>query len=111
MRILVLSYDIGKLTHRPSLRGCGPRFTTWNAAVRRAIPIPFMATSLARSALGFEQLKVEDDLHHIAKRDGTHTWRHLDVDTEVPAADLGRCLEAGVAGAAREVLDAAEFNG
>src|SRR3954453_18583782 len=66
----------------------------------------------AGSALRLEQLKVELDLHDIAKDDAADAGRHGEVDAEVLAADLGRAFEAGVAGAAaREALVTAEPHG
>ena len=60
---------------------------------------------------GFEQLKVDLDLHHIAEGDDIDARRHGEVDAEVLAADLGCRFEAGVAGAAREGFDAAKLDG
>src|SRR4051812_14495906 len=66
----------------------------------------------AWSALRFEQLKVELDLHDIAKDDAADPGRHGEVDAEILAADLGRGFEAGVAGAApRDAPDPAELPG
>src|ERR1700674_1994788 len=48
----------------------------------------------ARSAVGFEQLEVELDLHHVAERDRADTGRHREVDAEVLAAGRSRGLEA-----------------
>src|SRR4051812_4444960 len=66
---------------------------------------------ITNSTRGLEQLEVELDLHHVAERDRADPRRHCDVDAEVLAADLSRGFEAGVAGTAREVLDASEFDG
>src|SRR4051794_30033133 len=61
---------------------------------------PLGGKRAAWSALRLEQLKVEVDLHDIAKDDAADAGRHGDVDAEVLAADLGRGFEAGVARAA-----------
>src|SRR3954447_15218237 len=73
---------------------------------------PLGGKRAAWSALRLEQLKVELDLHDIAKDDAADAGRHGEVDAEVLAADLGRGFEAGVAGAAaRDALDTAELHG
>src|SRR4051812_19914728 len=59
---------------------------------------PLGGKRAAWSALRLEQLKVELDLHDIAKDDAADARRHGEVDAEVLAADLGRGFEAGVAG-------------
>src|SRR5258708_16767994 len=92
-----------------SLRGEGPAACVLHGAFGRAVRS--VESGPSRSAVGFEQLEVELDLHHVAERDRADTGRHRDVDAEVLAADLGRGLEASVAGPAREVLDASEFDG
>src|SRR3954449_7611314 len=73
---------------------------------------PLGGKRAAWSALRLEELKVELDLHDIAKNDAADAGRHGEVDAEVLAADLGRGFEAGVAGAAaRDALDTAELHG
>jgi hypothetical protein len=71
----------------------------------------FGAAASCRLADGLEQLEVELDLHYVTERDNTDTRRQRDVDAVVLAADFGRGLEAGVAGATRERLDSAELDG
>src|SRR4051794_7723175 len=94
-----------------SLSGPARCATTVSApfAARAFVSRPLGGKRAAWSALRFEQLKVELDLHDIAKDDAADPRRHGEVDAEVLAADLGRGFEAGVAGAAaREGLDTPE---
>src|ERR1700734_2456 len=60
---------------------------------------------------GLDQLKINLDLHHIAKCDNTDSGRQRDIDAEVLAADLGSGFEAGVTGPARKGFDSAKLNG
>src|SRR5258705_7818326 len=66
-----------------SLRDEGPAACAQHEAFVSVGPLGGLRT--ARSAFGFEQLKVEYDLHHIAERDRADTGGHGDVDAEVLA--------------------------
>src|SRR5258708_4942091 len=91
------------------LREEGPGGVRGSRGLRLGRPAAVRRT--AWSAFRFKQLEIEHDLHHVAKRDGTDTRRHRDVDAEVLAADLRRRFEPGVAGAAPAVLDARRPDG
>src|SRR5258708_30017386 len=70
-----------------SLRDKGPRRVCFTGPSSRAVRSAERGRS--RSAVGFEQLEVELDLHHVAERDRTDTGWHRHVDAEVLAADFG----------------------
>src|SRR3954452_3346142 len=87
-----------RITTSP-LSGCPDSSTVTKANVSNPNSISWLVISLAPPALRLQQLKVELDLHDIAKDDAADAGGHGEVDAEVLAADLGRGFEARVAGA------------
>src|SRR4051794_17628471 len=81
-----------------SLSGPARCGTNARGPVRSSAPSshgPLGGKRAAWSALRLEQLKVELDLHDIAKDDAADAGRHGEVDAEVLAADPGRGFETG----------------